>query len=141
MRCCALKNDYANDLESCDSFLMSDFRKLQVWHKAHSLAMDVHREAVRFRGSSHSNLRTQLIRAAESIPDNIVEGSGEQTPAEFIKYLRSSLNSSTEVEYHLMKARDRSLVSKSRCDELTERTVEVRKMLYGLIRHQRGKLE
>ena len=54
---------------------MSDFRKLKVWRKAHALALAVHRTASGIRGQSNAALRTQMVRAAMSIPTNIVEGA------------------------------------------------------------------
>jgi len=35
-------------------FGMSDFRKLEVWRKAHALALNVHRVAVAIRGSNYA---------------------------------------------------------------------------------------
>ena len=52
---------------------MQDFKKLLVWKKAHALVLNVYRAAGRIRGILHQSLRSQLIRAAMSIPTNIVE--------------------------------------------------------------------
>jgi len=53
---------------------MSDFKKLDVWNKAHRLALDAHKTAIGIRGAHYVSLRSQFIRAAMSIPANIVEG-------------------------------------------------------------------
>ncbi|MFN2397161.1 MAG: four helix bundle protein, partial [Gemmatimonadaceae bacterium] len=45
------------------------------------------------------------------------------------------LNSTTELEYHLIAARDLQVVRGSDCLTLISQVVEVRKMLYGLRRH------
>jgi four helix bundle protein len=58
---------------------VSDFKRLKVWRKAHALALDVHRIATRIRGSDNASLRNQMIRAAMSIPTNIVEGTGQKS--------------------------------------------------------------
>ena len=68
-----------------------------------------------------------------SISTNIVEGRERNSDAEFARYLRSSLNSATELEYHLMVARDLNAISKIHYIKLTAQTIEVRKMLYGLL--------
>lgn len=62
---------------------MSDFKRLKVWRKAHALALNAHRVANGMRGSVHMSLRNQLIRAAMSIPTNIVEGRGQKSELEF----------------------------------------------------------
>jgi four helix bundle protein len=75
-----------------------------------------------------------MMRAAMSIPANIVEGSGQHSRREFARFLRIALNSTSELEYHLMVARGIRAVSASDIDSLTSQTVEVRKMLHGLLK-------
>ena len=74
-----------------------------------------------------------MVRAAFSIPANIVEGRTRQSESEFIRYLRISLNSASELEYHLLTARDIGALEPDAHDSLAERVVEVAKMLQGLI--------
>ena len=113
---------------------MSDYRKLQVWKKAHALMLDAHRVAGGIRGSQYAPFRSQIIRAALSIPANIVEGREQKTDAGFARFLRISLGSTSELEYHLMAARDIGAVSKGDYMSLSTQIVEVRMMLHGLIR-------
>jgi S23 ribosomal protein. len=120
---------------------MADFKKLLVWQKAHAMALDTHQIAGRIRGTNHSSLRSQIIRAAMSVPANIVEGSGQQSVREFSRFLRIALNSTTELEYHLLAARDLRVVRASDSLTLTSQVIEVRKMLYGLLRHLASRSE
>jgi four helix bundle protein len=114
---------------------VSDFKNLKVWRKAHALALNVHRVAVRIRGAEFGSLRGQMIRAAFSIPTNVVEGNGQESPQQFARFVRFSLNSTSELEYHLIVARDARAITATDFDSLSSQTVEVRKMLYGLLRH------
>ena len=114
---------------------MSDFKNLKVWRKAHSLALNVHRAAVGIRGAEFVSLRGQIIRAAFSIPTNVVEGNGQQSAQQFARFVRFSLNSTSELEYHLIAARDVRVITATDFNSLSAQTVEVRKMLYGLLRH------
>jgi four helix bundle protein len=114
---------------------VTDFRKLKVWQKAHLLAMDVHRAAGQIRGPKHASLRSQMTRAAGSVPTNIVEGCGQQSTREYSRFLRIALNSTTELEYHLVTARDLAVVRASDSLTLINQVIEVRKMLYGLLRY------
>jgi four helix bundle protein len=121
---------------------VSDFKNLKVWRKAHSLALNVHRAALKIKGAQFVSLRGQLTRAAFSIPTNVVEGNGQESPQQFARFVRFSLNSSSELEYHLMAARDVEVMTATDFKSLTAQTVEVRKMLYGLLRHlERSKLD
>jgi four helix bundle protein len=111
---------------------VSDFKKLEVWRKAHALALNVHRVATRIRGSDNLSLRSQILRAAMFVPTNIVEGSGQKTGKEFARFLYIALNSASELEYHLIVARDIRIISLGDFDSLSAQATEVRKMLYGL---------
>jgi four helix bundle protein len=121
-------------------FGVSDFKKLEVWRKGHALALNVHRIAVGIRGSNYAGLRSQLIRASMSIPTNIVEGNGQRSRAEFGRFISVALNSSSELEYHLIIAHDTNLISASDFAALSAQTIEVRKMLHGLLRHINSEL-
>jgi four helix bundle protein len=111
---------------------MSDYRKLSVWRKAHVLALNVHRVASGIRGSEYASLRSQLMRASMSIPTNIVEASGQESGKEFGRFLRFALNSTSELEYHLLVGHDIGAIKTTDFDSLSAQTVEVRKMLHGL---------
>jgi len=114
---------------------MSDYRKLLVWRKAHALALDAHRTASRIRGSHYAPFRSQIIRAALSIPANIVEGREQKTDAGFARFLRIALGSASELEYHLTAAHDiKAISANTEYQALSSQVVQVRRMLHGLIR-------
>jgi four helix bundle protein len=113
---------------------MSDYRKLQVWRKAHSLSLNAHRAATAIKGSEYSAFRSQIIRAALSIPTNIVEGREQKTEASFARYLRIALGSTSELEYHLRAALDIGALGAEEHDALETQLTEVRMMLHGLLR-------
>ncbi len=113
---------------------MSDYKKLQVWRKAHALALNAHRSATRIRGTQYASFRSQIIRAAMSIPANIVEGREQNSEAAFARFLRIALGSASELEYHLMAARDIHAISTGEYLSISSQVVEVRMMLHGLLR-------
>ena len=115
-------------------FAMGDFAKLHVWRKAHALALNVHTAAIRIRGSSYASLRSQMIRAAMSVPANIVEGRGQKSERDFARFLGYALNSSSELEYHLVVARDIRAITLNDFTSLLAQLIEVRKMLHGLLK-------
>lgn len=119
----------------CDPLGMTDFKKLKVWQKAHVMTLNLHRVAGQIRGAKHAALRSRMLSSAMSVPTNIVEGSGQQSAREFSRFLRIALNSTTELEYHLLSAGDLGAVRSSDCLTLMTQVIEVRKMLYGLLRY------
>jgi four helix bundle protein len=114
---------------------VADFAKLHVWRKAHALALNVRRVAMEMRGSGNASLRNQIIRAAMSIPTNIVEGRGQKSDHDYSRFLGYALNSSSELEYHLIVARDTQAISANSFRSLVDQVIEVRRMLYGLTKY------
>jgi four helix bundle protein len=115
-------------------FGVADFKKLQVWQKAHALSLCVHRVTTRMRGSQHASTRSQLFRSAASIPANIAEGRSHKSENEFARFLGYAVHSATELEYHLILARDTDRIAESDFVSLVSQTITVRKMLYGLLK-------
>ena len=74
------------------------------------------------------------MRASMSIPTNIVEGAGQQSRKDFARFIRFALNSTSELEYHLTVARDIQAIEATDFDSLAAQTIEVRKMLHGLLK-------
>jgi len=112
---------------------MADFKKLQVWQKAHALSLSVDRTSKRIRSSQYASLRNQIFRAALSIPANIAEGRRQRSEKEFGRFLGIALNSTSELEYHLIFARDADIIRESEFVSSISQTITVRKMLYALL--------
>ena len=113
---------------------MADFKKLRVWKKAHALALCAHQAALRIRGGQYSSLRSQIIRCSMSIPANIVEGRERRSDAEFRQFLFYAMGSTTELEQHLIIARDIEVMSKADFVAVLSQLKAVRMMLFGLIK-------
>ncbi len=115
------------------SYGVADFKKLRVWRKAHALALNTDRIAAGIRDAHYKPLRTQMNRAAMSIPTNIVEGRGKRSDRDFARFLGYALGSATELEYHIMVARDVGAIAEDDARSLLSQVVEIKKMLRGLI--------
>ncbi len=113
---------------------MSDFKKLHVWQKAHALSLAVDRATRKIRDRRYASLRSQMFRAAASIPANIAEGRRQESEKEFGRFLRYALNSTSELEYHIILARDTKAIPEDECVSLLDQTITVRKMLYALLK-------
>jgi four helix bundle protein len=85
---------------------MSDFKKLHVWQKAHALSLSVDRVCKRIRDPRYASLKSQAFRAAMSRPANIAEGRRKNSEKDFARFLGYALSSCSELEYHLIVARD-----------------------------------
>jgi four helix bundle protein len=69
-----------------------------------------------------------------SIPANIVEGRRQESERDFARFLRYSLNSAYELEYHLTLARDIDVIPKAEAESMLAQVIEVTRMLHGLLK-------
>lgn len=114
------------------SCFVRDYNKLLVWQKAHALALDINRSSAQLP-RERAALASQMRRAAESIATNIVEGCGRLSQRDFARFLQIGIGSSTELEYQLRLAHDYDVMDTRVWERLSEQTIEVRRMLIGLI--------
>lgn len=112
---------------------MRDFHQLKVWEKAHALALSVYRVTGTFPREEQYGLTSQMRRACASVPTRIAEGCGRDSHADMARLLYMALGSASELEYQLLLARDLHLLDATRHEELTTNTIEVKRMLTGLI--------
>ena len=121
-------------LASVEGVNVRDFQKLKVWGKAHRLVLEVYKATAQFPRAEFYDLARQLRRAAASIPANIAEGCGRSGEAELARFLNIAMGSASELEYHLLLARDLELLAKPDYAQLAGDTTEVKRMLTALIR-------
>lgn len=116
---------------------MKDFRKLQVWQKAHRLVLELYQATKVFPAEERYGLTSQLRRAAVSIPSNVAEGCGRSGDPEFARFLQIAMGSSSEVEYQLLLAHDLGFIPKAKYDELESGITEIKRMLTAFIQKVR----
>lgn len=116
---------------------MQDYRKLDVWGKAHELAVRVYNETLLQSDRAFPGLTAQMRRAASSIPANIAEGCGHTSQRELARFLQHAIASAQELQYHLLLAKDVEVLPLACYARLDARTSQVRQMLAGLLRRVR----
>ncbi|PYS22373.1 MAG: diversity-generating retroelement protein bAvd family protein [Acidobacteria bacterium] len=118
---------------------MQGFRRLHVWEKAHDLTLEVYQATVRFPKEEIYALSSQTKRAASSIGANIAEGCGRGSDADFARFLLIAMGSASELEYHLLLARDLKFLPEEDYQRLDALATEVKRMLGSLIQKTRGR--
>ena len=114
---------------------MRNFRELEVWKKAHALTLEVYRQTADFPSQESFGITSQLQRASASIGANLAEGCGRETNGDFKRFVEIARGSACEVEYHLLLARDLTLISDTSYEALCADVNEVKRMLHGLTRY------
>lgn len=117
---------------------MQSLRNLKVWEKAHALTLAVYAVTRMFPREEIYSLTSQMRRASSSIGANIAEGTCRKTDGDFGRFLQIAIGSASELEYHLLLARDLRILNVPEYDRLSSDTIEVKRMLTSLIRSLRS---
>jgi len=78
-------------------------------------------------------LTSQIRRCSASVAANIAEGCGRRGNGEFHRFLQIASGSASELDYHLLLARDLEFLTNGNYQELAKCLAEVRRMLTALI--------
>jgi four helix bundle protein len=109
---------------------MKQFEELVAWQKARQFAVIICSE---FSKLSDFDFRNQIRRAAVSICNNIAEGFGRRTTADYLSFLYYSISSNSEVKCMLYLAEDLGYCTPERAAQLREISEEVARIIRGLI--------
>ena len=111
---------------------MEDFKKLKVWTKAHELTLAIYKRTRTFPNDEMYGLTSQIRRASVSIGANIAEGCGRRSDPEMKRFVQIARSSASELEYHLLLARDLHLLAQVEFKELEANVLEIQRMLAAL---------
>lgn len=113
---------------------MQDFRELKVWAKSHGLTLAIYKATTGFPKEEQYGLTSQIRRACASIPANIAEGCGRGGKAELLYFLNIAMGSASELQYHLLLAKDLKLMHNGDYTALANGLTEVKQMLTSLVK-------
>ena len=117
---------------------MRDFRELDVWQKSHSLSLAVYKVTASFPKDELYGLTGQIRRCCISIEANIAEGCGRDGDADFARFLQIAFGSASELECHLLLARDLGFIDEPAFAELVGSVSEVKRMLAAFLKKLRA---
>ena len=112
---------------------MQNFRNLEVWQKAHKLAVHAYELPAYLQEPRGWALRDQILKAAISIPSNIAEGAGRGSDPDFGRFLWYSIGSCNEFESDLILGGDVQLIPGAVLTQLENEVSGVRQMLCRLV--------
>jgi len=119
---------------------VKDFKKIVVWQKAHALTLRIYQITAAFPKDELYGLTSQIRRASASIAANLAEGCGRDTQPELARFVQIASGSASELEYHLLLARDLGFIDTSIHSELDASINEVKKMLVGFAKAVRSNI-
>ena len=110
------------------------FRKIKAWQLADRLAVEVYGSTKAFPKDEIYGLRSQIRRAAVSVPTNIVEGSARQHKREYLNFLYIAKGSLAEVDYLFHLANQLGYIGENTYHKMQDLIDNASKTLAGLIK-------
>lgn len=107
-------------------------KQLKVWQKSIDLAVEVYNSTANFPNEEKFSITSQIRRSAISIPSNISEGAGRNSPKKFAHFLGIANGSSYELETQIIISNRLNLISIEKTKNLLEKVNEIQKMSYKL---------
>ena len=111
------------------------FENIEAWQLARELTRKVYQLTKKPGFSKDYGLKRQIQEAAGSSMHNIAEGFDSETNAEFIRFLRYSKRSCTEVQSELYVALDEEYISPDEFKDVYEQALRTRVAVRGFIKY------
>jgi four helix bundle protein len=115
--------------------MSTDYKELAAWQRSMDLVREVYLCTRSFPRDELFGLSSQMRRAAVSVPSNIAEGKGRYSQKELIQFLYKARGSLMELETQTIIARELDHLTEKTSQTLSTRTLEVTRILNGLINH------
>ncbi len=113
---------------------IQNHRDLIVWQKSMDQAVAAYRLTASFLSDERYGLTGQIRRAAASVPANIAEGYGRESPGAYAQHLRVAQGSLKELETHIELAQRIGLITANVLEPHMKSADEIGRMLRALIR-------
>jgi four helix bundle protein len=120
---------------------VQNYRQLEVWQKGMDLVALNYRQTARFPREEIYGITNQLRRASASIPSNIAEGQGRRSTREFLHHLSIARGSALEMQTQIEIAKRLQYLTEDQAVELDYLTVNVIRLLSGLMNALDRKLQ
>ncbi len=111
------------------------FEDIEAWKLARVLTQKVYRLTGEEKFSKDYGLKGQIRDAAGSTMHNIAEGYDAESTAEFIRFLRYSKRSCTEVQSELYVALDASYITQEEFNDTYRHAGRTRSAVRGFIKY------
>ncbi|MBM3179311.1 MAG: four helix bundle protein [Chloroflexi bacterium] len=113
------------------------FEDLQSWQKARQLTNLIYDLTEHSKFSKDLRLSGQIQDAAGSVMHNIAEGFDAGTNPEFIRFLKISRRSASEVQSELYLALDRNYITQDELTTAYNLATESKRLINGMIGYLR----
>lgn len=122
------------DQSQKDSIKIKSFTDLVAWKESHKLAVEIYKYTDKYPEKEKYSLIDQMRRCGVSISSNIAEGFSRKSNKEKNHFFYTARGSLTELQNQLLISKDIGYLNKEDFDLLAKQTVQVSKLINGLIK-------
>jgi four helix bundle protein len=119
---------------------MKTHKDLNVWKESVLLVTLIYDKTKSFPKDELFGLTSQIRRSSVSIPSNISEGAARESNKEYLRFLYIAQGSLSELDTQLLIANNLNFLINSDYAQIDERIISIRKMLAGLIKFRKGRI-
>lgn len=112
---------------------MRNFRKYDIWKNGIDIIKAAYQISELLPEDEKFGLRSQITRAAVSIPSNIAEGSSRNSDLEFKRFLEVAIGSAFELETQLIVIEELGLCTADQLNDIKEKLLTEQKMINKFI--------
>ncbi len=112
---------------------MRNFKQLEIWKIAIEIVKQVYGLSQELPEEEKFGIRSQINRAAVSIPSNIAEGCSRNSENEFKRFLEIAMGSLFEVQTQLIIIQELGFIQQDRLNQIFKDLDKEAKMINSLI--------
>lgn len=113
---------------------MRNFKELKIWELGMEIVIDIYFISKELPDEEKYGLRSQITRAAVSIPSNIAEGCSRNSNIDFNRFLQITLGSLYELETQLILIKELKIIEdENKLNHLFEKIENESKMINGFM--------
>lgn len=117
------------------------YTELDVWKETRILVKEVYLITKNFPKEEQYGIINQIQRSAISIPSNVAEGCGRNSPKDSLQFFYIARGSLYELETQLILSFDLLYLSQEQLNQILHLIEKCKKLLNGFIRYYRSFLD
>ncbi|MCL2369130.1 MAG: four helix bundle protein [Alphaproteobacteria bacterium] len=111
---------------------MNNVKNLNVYKRAHLLALEIYKATSKFPREEIYALASQMRRSAYSINSNLSEGGAIDSNKEYKHFIGIAKGSAAELEYQVLLSKDIGYIDGDMADKIINEIQQIINMLVGL---------
>ena len=119
---------------------MRNFRELIIWKEGMELAKDIYGLTTKLPETEKYGLRSQMTRAAVSIPSNIAEGNARNN-GDFKRFLQIAMGSTFELETQILLMVELDIVNYEDISDFIDKIDGLQRKINAFIRELKTQIK